>query len=384
MKRIYLDHSATTPIDPEVLVAMEPFLRDQFGNPSSLHRHGREVRVAVEEAREKVAIALGVKPREIYFTSGGTESNNWALCGVVEALKVKGDHIITSAIEHSSVLEPCRCLEHQGYKVSYVSPDKKGRVHPHTVEELLTDQTILVSVMFANNEVGTFNPIHEIGEVVHRRGILFHTDAVHAFGHVEKKISSLPVDLMSISAHKFYGPKGIGVLYIRSGSKITPFIHGGSHERRMRAGTENVAGIVGMGKAAELIVAKSVQEDERLRGLRNSLWEGINEKISDVVVIGDLDNGLPGLLNCSFLGVEGESIVLSLDMKGIAVSAGSACAAGAMEPSHVLEGMKLKPEIVKGAVRFSLGRENTAKEVATVVDALVDVIKRLRKLSSVR
>jgi cysteine desulfurase len=384
VKHIYLDHNATTPLDAEVAAVMKPFLHDQFGNPSSLHKYGREAKVAVEDAREKVATILGIMPREVYFTSSGTESNNWALQGVAEALKTKGNHIVTSVIEHSSVLETCYYLERQGFNVSYVASDHKGLVHESAVQDQLTEKTVLVSIMYANNEVGTINPITLIGELVQDRGILFHTDAVQVFGHFKDKISNLPIDLMSISAHKFYGPKGVGVLYIRAGSKIARLLHGGGHERRMRAGTENVAGIVGMGKAAELVAKRSVQDNKRLRILRDELWQGINENITDVVVNGDPDNGLPGLLNCSFLGVEGESIVLSLDMKGIAVSAGSACAAGTMEPSHVLEGMKLKPEVVKGAVRFSLGRENQAEDVETVVNALVEVIERLRRLSPAR
>ena len=381
MNRIYLDHSATTPLAPEVLEAMLPYLQQFFGNPSSLHSFGREVKVAIEEAREKLAAFMGVKPREIYFTSGATESNNWAISGTLMSLKNKGNHIVTTVIEHSSVLDVCRNLGKNGFNISFVKPDNRGKIYPEAIKECLRDSTVLVSVMYANNEVGTINPIIEIGELVNGQGILLHCDAVQGAGTIPKPISDLPIDLLSISAHKFYGPKGVGALYIRSGSKISRMLFGGGQERRLRAGTENVAGIVGLGKAAELLAQRGKRDEKNFSNLRDLLWQGINRRIHDVVINGDLNNGLSNLLNCTFSGAEGESVVLSLDMSGIAISAGSACAVGTMESSHVLQAMDLKPERVKGAVRFSFGRGNSEKDVEIVIDTLVREVERLRQLN---
>lgn len=381
MRHIYLDHNATTPIHPEVLDAMMPYLNDKFGNASSIHSFGQETKVAIDKARETVAQALGAKPAEIFFTSGGTESDNLAIKGIAYSHRKKGNHIVTSKIEHHAVLHTCQFLEKQGSVVTYLPVDQTGMVDPADVEKSITDQTTLVTIMHANNEVGTLQPIQEIGSICKNKGVPFHTDAVQSFGKVPIEVDKLNIDLLSLSGHKVYGPKGTGALYIRKGKRITPLIHGGSHERNRRAGTENVAGIVGLGKATQLAIESMEHEAECLTELRNSLYYRLAESTTGMRMNGHPRQRLPGTLNVSFAGIEGESIVLSLDMKGIAVSSGSACMSGALEPSHVLSAMGLSPELAQGSIRFSLGRENTAEDVDRVVEILPKIIQRLRSMS---
>ena len=382
MRRIYFDHNATTPVRPEVLEAMLPYFGERFGNASSVHTFGREARCALEDAREKVAKAINAQPSEIVFTSGGTEADNTAIKGIAHLLRDKGRHIVTSRVEHKAVLETCKYLEKEGFEVTYVSVDSTGMVHPQAVEEALREDTVLVSVMHANNEVGTINPIAKIGEICHSRGILFHTDAVQSFCKVRIDVQAMHIDLASFSAHKIYGPKGVGALYVRRGVRFTQLLHGGEHERKRRAGTENVAGIVGFGRAVELAMAERDEENRRLISLRDRLWRGIQEKVERVRLNGHPTERLPGTLNVSFEGVEGESVLLSLDMKGVAASSGSACTSGSLSPSHVLEAMGVPPELAQSAVRFSLGRSNTEEDVDYTVEILPGIVQRLREMSA--
>jgi cysteine desulfurase len=381
MKRIYMDHNATTPLREEALVAMLPYLQEEFGNPSSLHAFGRQARRAIETAREQVATTLGTRPREIVFTGCGTESDNQAIKGVAYANRGQGDHVVTTQVEHKAVLQACQYLEKQGFRVTYLPVDQYGVVDPGDVARAITGQTVLVSVMFANNEVGTVQPIAEIGRICQERGVTFHTDAVQAVGKLPVDVAELGVDLLSLSAHKFYGPKGIGALYVRQGVKIDPLLHGGHQEWGRRAATENVAGIVGLGRAIELRREEMAAEVDRLTALRKRLHEGIVARIDHVYLNGHPTRRLPGTLSLCFDYVEGEGIIMGLDLAGIAVSSGSACTSASLEPSHVLLAMGVQPATAQGSIRFSLGRENTEEDVDHVLEALPPVVERLRAMS---
>ncbi|MGQ9609944.1 MAG: cysteine desulfurase NifS [bacterium] len=381
MKRIYMDHSATTPVHPAVLEAMLPYFTKNFGNASSVHSFGRDAKNAIEEAREKIADFVGAQPNEIIFTSGGTESDNFAIEGVAFENSKKGNHIITSVIEHHAVLNTCKHLESHGFQVSYVSVDEHGIVDLDHLKSLIRDETILITIMHANNEIGTIEPISEISAIAKENGIIFHTDAVQSVGKVPVNVNDLGVDLMTMSAHKIYGPKGIGALYIRKGTKIEPLIRGGHHERNRRAGTENVPGIVGFGKAVEVASADMEQESKRMWELTERLKEGLFEKIEYVYENSHPTKRVPNIINLSFDYVEGESIILNLDIKGVAASTGSACTSGSLEPSHVLTALGLCASTAQGAVRFSLGRDNTIEDVDYIIDIMPEIINKLRQMS---
>ncbi|MDY6907987.1 MAG: cysteine desulfurase NifS [Chloroflexota bacterium] len=381
MKRIYLDYAATTPVHPEVLAAMTPYFSDAFGNPSSIHSLGQEAREAVAQAREGVAALIGAREEEIVFTSGGTEADNLALLGVARASEGKGNHIVTSAIEHHAVLETCRHLEGMGYAVTRLPAGGDGLVSPGDVAGAITERTILISVMHANNEVGTIQPIAEIGAIARERGIAFHTDAVQTVGRIPVDVDGLGVDLLSISAHKLYGPKGVGALYIRKGTRVAPLIHGGEQERRRRAGTENVAGIVGLGMAAQLAQGDMDAEARRLVALRDRLVAGLMARIEDCRLNGHPTRRLPNNVNVSFASVEGESMLLNLDLEGVAASTGSACSSGSMEPSHVLLAMGLSHQAAHGSLRFSLGRFTSDEAIDRVLAVLPPIVARLRAMS---
>ena len=381
MRKVYLDNNATTRMREEVLEAMLPYYKDIYGNASSIHQFGRLARKGIDEARAKVAELLGAaSTEEVIFTSGGTESDNFAISGVVKALKSKGNHIVTTSIEHHAVLNTCKFLEKEGCKVTYLGVDKYGVVSPEELKKAITDKTILITIMYANNEVGTIEPIKEIGSIAKERGIYFHTDAVQAAGKLEFNVKDMNIDLLSMSGHKIYGPKGIGAIYIKKGTKIAPQLFGGHHEMGKRAGTENVAGIVGLGKAAEL-AKKEIGEEGRIKDLRDYLYKGLTSNIEDIHLNGHPTNRLPNTLNVSFTYLEGESIILNLDMEGIAVSTGSACTSGTLEPSHVLSAMGLDAVNTQGSVRFSLGRDNTKEDIDYVIGVLPPIIKRLRAMS---
>lgn len=378
-ERIYLDHAATTPLDPEVLEAMLPYLRERYGNPSSIYRRGREARRALDEARDQVAALIGARSsREIVFTGGGSEADNFALKGVAWANRDRGRHIVTSAIEHHAVLNAARFLEDHGFEVTYVQPDPWGMVSPEAVREALREDTILISVMHANNEVGTVQPIREIAALAKERGILFHTDAVQTVGHIPVSVEEVGCDLLSLAAHKFYGPKGVGALYVRRRTRIAPLIHGGGQEQERRAGTENVAGVVGMAKALERAVAGQKEREARIRALRDRLERGILQAIPGTRVNGHPEKRLPGHLNLSFQGIEGESLLLNLDMRGIEASSGSACTSGSIDASHVLLAMGLDRVTALGSVRFTLGKGNTDDEIDRVLQVLPPLVERLR------
>ncbi len=379
--RVYMDHSATTPMRREVVEVMRPFLADEFGNASSLHGEGRRARDALEEARATVASCVGASPEEVYFTSGGTESDNLALKGCAWRWDPDECDIVTTSVEHHAVLRTCEWLADGGYTVSYLPVDGGGSVDAASVERHLTDTTRLVSVMAANNEVGTIQPISEIGRMLRDRGVLFHVDAVQALGKVAVDVEAWNADLVAFSGHKIHGPKGIGVLYIRNGVELVPLLHGGHHERARRAGTENVAAAVGMARAAELAVAELPDFTARIAGLRDEMEQGILREIPEVTVNGDVGHRLPNILNLSIRYVEGESLVLSLDREGIAAATGSACTSGSAEPSHVLMAMGVEPSLAHGSVRFSLGRGNTPEDVTHVLGVLPVVTHRLRSLS---
>ena len=381
---IYMDHNATTPVRPEVLEAMLPFYGPIYGNASSLHGFGREAKEGLERAREQVAKVLGARPDEVCFTGGGTEADNLAVKGIAWANRDRGNHLITSQVEHHAVFNTCEYLEKQGFKVTYLPVDSEGRVDPGDVEKAITKETLLVTIMQANNETGTVQPIAEIGRIARKRGVYFHSDAVQAFTKLPTRVDELGVDLLSLSGHKIYGPKGVGCLYIRKGTKLDSLVHGGHHERNRRAGTENVPGIVGLGKASELGAGEMSEEAKKLATLRDRLQEGILARIPEVRINARNAPRLPGTLSACFKYVEGESILLSLDMKGIAASSGSACSTGAIEPSHVLTAMGVPPEEARGSVRFSLGRLNTEMEVDRVVGELVAILTRLRAMSPLR
>lgn len=382
MRKVYMDNNATTRMREEVLEAMLPFYKENYGNASSIHYFGRQARVAVDKARQSVADLLGAeKPEEIIFTSGGTESDNFAIKGVAHALRKKGDHIITSAIEHSAVLNSCRALEKDGYKVTYLPVDQYGLVSLDELKKAITDKTTLITIMYANNEVGTIEPVAEIGALAKEKGIYFHCDAVQAVGKVAFGVKNMPVDIASMSAHKIYGPKGVGAIYIRKGMKVDTLMHGGHQEMGRRAGTENVPAIVGLGRAAELAKKEVVEESKKLLELREYLYKSIISKIPHTRLNGSPDKRLPNTLNVGFKYLEGESIMLNLDMEGVAVSTGSACTSGTLEPSHVLTAMGIDAADAQGSIRFSLGRDNTKEDVDYVMSVLPSIIQRLRDMS---
>lgn len=382
MKRIYMDYSATTPVKQEVLDEMMPYFTETFGNASSAHSFGREVKNAVMSSREKVASLVNAKPNEIYFTAGGTESDNWAIQGVAFSLKEKGNHIITSKIEHHGILHICEYLEkHHGFEVTYLDVDSDGKVNPKDVKNAIKENTILITIMFANNEIGTIQPIKEIGQIAKEHKILFHSDAVQAAGNIEIDVKELNIDLMSMSSHKIYGPKGIGALFIKTGVKLHPMIHGGAQERRRRAGTENVPSIVGYGKAAELAKENLQNHMSELTRLRDKLAKEIIEKIPYTRINGHKSDRLPGNINFSFEFIEGEGILLMLDMLGIAASSGSACTSGSLDPSHVLMAIGLPHEIAHGSLRLSIGDFTTEEDIDYIIEKLPAVIERLRSMS---
>jgi cysteine desulfurase len=381
MKRIYLDYAATTPVHPEVVKAMLPYFSDAFGNPSSLYSYGLEVRQAIEAARNKVAESIGAKNEEIVFTGGGSEADNSAIKGVADANRRKGNHIITSVIEHHAVLVTCKFLEKRGFKVTYLPVDKYGLVDPESVRKAITDKTILISIMHANNEIGTIQPIGEIGKIARKAKIYFHTDAVQTVGHIPVNVNELKVDMLSFSAHKLYGPKGVGVLYIRKGTKVTSLIHGGEQEQGRRAGTENVPGIVGLGKAIELAGLDITNETERLITLRNVLIKGILEKIEHSRLNGHPAQRLPNNVNVSVDFIEGESTCLNLDLEGICISTGSACSSSDAEPSHVLLAIGLSHAQARSSLRFTMGRLTTAEDIERVLEVLPRTVARLRAIS---
>ena len=381
MDRIYLDNAATTAVSPAVLETMLPYFTECFGNPSSIHSTGRDAHRAVDAARKQVAAAIGATAPEIYFTAGGSESDNWAIKGTAFAKRKKGNHIITSAIEHHAVLHTCSWLEKQGFEVTYLPVDESGMVNPADVEKAITDKTILISIMAANNEIGTLQPIAEIGKIAHDHGILFHTDAVQAIGAIPIDVNAMNIDMLSMSAHKFHGPKGIGVLYIRKGVRIDSFVQGGAQERGQRAGTENLAGIVGMGKAIELATQNLQENAARMTALRDKLIDGILESIPDVRLNGHRTNRLPNNVNVSVRYVEGEALLLRLDLAGIAGSSGSACTSGSLDPSHVLLAIGLPHEIAHGSLRLTLGTDTTEADIDYVLDKLPGIVKDLRAMS---
>ncbi len=380
-EKVYLDHNATSPLDPEVLETMLPYYQDKYGNASSIHSFGREARAAVEEAREKVARLIGVGEEEIVFTSGGSEADNFALKGVAYAHEKRGKHIITSSIEHQAVLNTCQYLEKKGFRVTYLPVDKYGLVEADDLRRAFTKETILVSIILANNEIGTIQPIEELTKIARERGVHFHTDAVQAVGKIPVSVEGLGVDILSLSGHKFYGPKGVGALYIRKGVKIDSLIHGGHHERQRRAGTENVPGIVGLGKAAELAAQEMESWKAHLIHLRDKLEKGIRERIPHVWLNGHPEKRLPNTLDMSFEFIEGESLIISLDLVGVAVSTGSACTSGSLKPSHVLMAMGVAPEIAQGSIRFSLGKGTRTEDITHVLEVLPDIVDRLRNMS---
>ncbi|MDP8234571.1 MAG: cysteine desulfurase NifS [Candidatus Saelkia tenebricola] len=380
-KKIYLDYAAAAPTDPKVVAAMQPYFFDIYGNPSSLHSFGQDAKRALEDAREKVASLMGASSTEIVFTSGGTESNNFALKGIAYANKGEGNHIITSSIEHHAVTEPCEFLEKQGFKITYLKVDKYGLINPQDVKDAINDKTILVSIMHANNEIGTIEPIAEIGKIVKEKGVYFHTDGVQTFGHIPLNVDDLNVDLLSLSAHKFYGPKGVGALYIRKGTKISPFLEGGDQEKKRRASTENVPSIVGLGKAVDLVRETMDEEMKKSYFLRDKLIKGILETIDNTKLNGHPLLRLPNNVNISVEYVEGESMVLNLDLEGIACSTGSACTSSSLEPSHVLLAIGIAPESAHGSLRFTLGRFTQDEDIDYVLEVLPRVIKKLRAMS---
>ena len=380
--RIYLDHAATTAVSPEVMEEMAPFFTDSYGNPSAVYATGREAHRALDQARKRAAAAIGASPSEIYFTSGGSESDSWALIGTAFANREKGNHLITTRIEHHAVLNTCRWLEKQGFRVTYLPVDPSGRVRPEEAERAITEDTILVSVMAANNEIGTLQPVEEIGRICREKGVLFHTDAVQAMGAIPVDAGAWGADLLSLSAHKFHGPKGTGLLYVRKGTRLDPLIHGGSQERGLRAGTENLAGIAGMGKAMELAAAGIPERAERLRTLRNRLIRGVTESIPGAVLNGDPERRLPGNAHFLFPGIDGEALLLRMDLAGIAVSGGSACTTGSLEPSHVMEALGRGEREARSSLRLSLGEENTEQEIDETVQTLARIVKELREMRS--
>ena len=381
MKHMYFDNSATTRLDDEVLKEMMPYLTEEYGNASSIYKLGRNSRSAVENAREKVAKAINAEPEEIYFTSGGTESDNTAIRGIAYNNKKKGNHIITSKIEHPAVLETCKQLEKEGFEVSYIDVDENGILNLQQLKNSIQKTTILISIMFANNEIGTIQPIKEIGTIARENNIYFHTDAVQAVGSLKIDVKEMNIDSLSMSAHKFYGPKGIGVLYVKKGVIFQKFMNGGHQERNKRAGTENVPAIVGMGKAIEIAYRDLEKHTKQIKELRNYYVNQVKIKIPYIRINGDMERRLPGNSNISFSFIEGEGLLLNLDLKGISASSGSACMSGSLDPSYVLLAIGLPNEIARGSLRISIGKHNTKEEVDYLVENLVEIVGRLREMS---
>lgn len=382
MRRVYFDHSATTPVRPEVAEEMQKYLTEYFGNPTSLHYFGRQVRKAVEEAREKVAGAIGARPEEIVFTSGGTESDNMAIHGIAMTNKNRGNHIITSAVEHHAVLNTVKALGKQGFTVTILPVDKYGMVSLDDLANAITDKTILISIMHASNEVGTIQPIKDMAAMAREKGIFFHTDAVQSMGKIPVNVDELGVDLLTVSGHKIYGPKGVGALYIRKGTRWRQTLfHGGAQERLRRAGTENVPGIIGLGKACELAARDLEKEAAHLAGLRDKLIKEVMDKIPHVQLTGHPTMRLPNHASFCFEFIEGESMLLSMDMKGVAASSGSACTSGSLEPSHVLLAMGIPHELAHGSIRITLGRDNTEEDIDYFMEIMPPIVERLRAMS---
>ncbi|MCC5911499.1 MAG: cysteine desulfurase NifS [Clostridiaceae bacterium] len=379
--KVYLDYAATTPVKKEVLEEMIPYFSEKFGNPSSIHSYGRESKKAIDVARDKVAKSLNAKSQEIYFTGGGSEADNWAIKGVAYALRNKGNHIITSKIEHHAVLHTCEYLEKEGFEVTYLDVDDNGLIDLQELKAAIKDNTILITIMYANNEIGTIQPIKEIAQIAKERSVLSHTDAVQAYGNIEMDVEELGVDLLSISAHKVYGPKGIGALYVKKAVKLHPLVHGGAQERRRRAGTENIPAIVGFGKAAEIAYEDLQQHNKHLMKLRDQLISELMVKIPYTKLNGHPTKRLPGNVNLSFEFIEGESLLLSLDMVGIAGSSGSACTSGSLDPSHVLMSIGLSHEIAHGSLRLTVGDFTTQEEIDYVIEKLPPIVDRLRQMS---
>lgn len=381
-KITYLDHAATTPVHPDVLSEMMPYFIEQFANPSTLYGFGRDARVAVDKAREQVAALLNADPREVYFTSGATESDNWAIMSTAEATATKGKHLITLPIEHHAVLGTMEHLKRtMGYDLTLAPVDDEGLVDPEAVRAAITDQTVFISIMHSNNEIGVIEPIAEIGAIAREKGVVFHTDATQSVGKVPIDVQALKVDMLSLSGHKLYGPKGIGALYVRKGVKIPPYLHGGAQESSRRAGTHNVPGIIGLGKACEIAGAAMSVESARLKGMRDRLIDGIMEAIPDVRLNGSRDKRLPNNVNVSIAGIEGESMILMLDFHGICVSSGSACTSGSLAASHVLLGINVPHDLAHGSLRLTLGKDNTDEDVNKVLEVLPPIVVRLREMS---
>ncbi len=380
-KRIYVDNAATTKVSPEVLDAMLPYYTEHFGNPSSIYAEGRAVKTAVEAAREQVAKAIGADPKEIYFTGSGSEADNWAIRSAAMTLKNKGKHIITSAVEHHAVLHTCQDLEKQGFEVTYLPVDEFGMVSARDVKAAIKDTTILITIMFANNEIGTIMPISEIGKIAKEADVVFHTDAVQAIGMVPIDVKELNIDMLSLTGHKFHGPKGSGALYVRKGIKLNSFITGGAQERMRRAGTENVAGIVGLGKAIEMATANIEEKQKNLKTLRDAYIKKVLETVPYSRLNGHPTERLAGNANISFDFIEGEGLLLCLDMKGICASSGSACTSGSLDPSHVLLATGLKHEQAHGSLRVTFGEDNTLEDVDYIVSAVAEIVERLRMMS---
>lgn len=380
-KVVYLDHAATTPMDTQVLEAMLPYFTEKFGSASTLYSLGLEAGEAVEEARIHVARLINARPEEIYFTSGGTESDVWATYGVANAKEKKGKHIITSRIEHKAVLEPCHILEKRGYTVTYLDVDAQGMIDVNQLASSITDETVLISIMHANNEIGTIEPVEEIGRIAREKGIHFHTDAVQTAGHIPVDVNEIGCDSLAISAHKLYGPKGVGVMYIRKGARVDRLMPGGGQEHNKRAGTHNVPGIVGLGKAAELAHNRMAEEAQDTMLLRDALIAGVESRIKDIRLNGHRTKRLPNNVNFSFDGIEGESLILLMNMNGICVSSGSACTSGSLDPSHVLMATGLKHEQAHGSLRMTLGKDNTMEDIEKVLETLPGIVARLREMS---
>lgn len=383
MNSVYMDYAATTPTDKKVVEAMLPYFNEKFGNASSFHHKGRETKAAIEEARKTIAEFIGALPEEIIFTSGGTEADNMAVFGFASANKAKGNHIILSAVEHHAVVEPVEILKKQGFEISYAPVDEYGVVDVEKLKSLVTDKTILVSVMHANNEIGTIEPVAEIGAFLKEKQIAFHTDAVQTVGHIDVNVNELQVDMLSAAAHKLYGPKGIGILYVRKGTRLSPLIYGGAQEKRKRASTENVPAIIGFAEAVKIAALKMKEEAAFQQKMQKKLIDGIFEKIEDVRLNGHPKKRLPNNVNISFAYIEGESILLNLDMEGVCASTGSACASGTLDPSHVLLAIGLSHETAHGSIRFSLGRFTKEEDVDKVLEVLPGIIAKLRAMSPI-
>ena len=380
MENVYFDNSATTKIDEEVLKEMMPYLIENYGNASSIYKLGRISKKAIEESREKIAKSINANPEDIYFTAGGSESDNTIIKGVAYFNKSKGNHIITSKIEHSAVLETCKQLEQEGFEVTYINVNNNGIIDLEELKKSITENTILISIMFANNEIGTIQPIKEIGEIARKHKIVFHTDAVQAIGSVPIDVKELNIDSLSMSAHKFYGPKGIGALYVKNGIKFRKLIAGGHQEKDKRAGTENVAGIVGMGKAIEIATNNIEKHNEIIQRLRDYYISEIRENIPNIKINGDLEKRLPGNANISFESIKGDSLIFNLDLKGICASSGSACTSGSIDPSHVLKAINVPEEFLDNSLRISIGKYNTKEEVDYLIKNLTEIVNRLRNI----